>query len=190
MVTNRQIDVFMSDFPIFKKDLPKINIGWLEQNIIEEGKKEREKFDDTTIRVIDYPEGIKGDPIISDNMNPLLMEYAESVSSDIMKEAKGNNALESFQDVNDDTEEIKDSEGKVMDVMLEPEIVTQTFNQKASKDEGTYLCYCNCLVFFCCLSLSLILEHISLQFYSNKFIILQVYRHRYIFLMKSALKKI
>ena len=33
------------EFPILKKDLPKINIGWLEQNIIEEGKEtEGKKF--------------------------------------------------------------------------------------------------------------------------------------------------
>ena len=31
------------EFPILKKDLPKINIGWLEQNIIEEGKELRER---------------------------------------------------------------------------------------------------------------------------------------------------
>ena len=34
------------DFPILKKDLPKINIGWLEQNIIQEGKEKKEKNSD------------------------------------------------------------------------------------------------------------------------------------------------
>ena len=116
---------------------------WIQQEQLRkknksQGKKEREKIDETTIRVIDYPEQIKEDPITSDNVNPLLMEYAESFSSDIMKEAKGTNTLESSQDVGDDTDEFKDSEGKVKDVMIEPEIVTHIPTQKSSKDEGTY----------------------------------------------------
>merc|ERR1711879_226363 len=89
----------------------------------------------TTIRVIEYPEPTNQDLIISENVNPLLMEYAESVSSDIMKEAKEKNTLEASQDFSNDTDEIKDSDGKVEDVMLEPEVSTLTTTHKSSNDE-------------------------------------------------------
>merc|ERR1712098_475925 len=57
-------------------------------------RKEREKIAETTIRIIDYPEPAKEDldkTPAKENVNPLLADFADSVSSDILKEAKDNN---------------------------------------------------------------------------------------------------
>merc|ERR1712072_225357 len=69
-----------------------------------------------------------------DNVNSLLMEYAESVSSDIIKEAKGRNTSEHSEEVGSATEEVKASKLKVNDGTLEPEMHKTA--QISSKDEG------------------------------------------------------
>merc|ERR1711981_558128 len=124
-----------------------LKVKWIQQEQIRkknknQGTKEREKIEETTIRVIDYPKRLTSDfkeiqtnPTDSmDNVNSLLMEYAESVSSDIMKEAKGRNTSEYGEDVTNATEEDKSSKLKFNDGTKEPEMHETT--QISSKDEG------------------------------------------------------
>ena len=104
---------------------------WIKQ---EQDKKENQgqlKKEKDTIRGkgIPAPEGSSSKPAkdglqevqICEDVNPFLIEYAQSISSDIMKEAKGKNALKATNKTTDE---------------LEPEVVGQESSEKSSKDEG------------------------------------------------------
>merc|ERR1712223_244853 len=69
---------------------------WNEQEALKKSSKkpkdkEREKIEETTIRIIEYPEPSKDDldrTEKSEKVDPLLMEFADSVSTDILRDAK------------------------------------------------------------------------------------------------------
>ena len=101
--------------------------------------KEREKIEETTIRIIDYPEPAKEDldkTPAKENVNPLLADFADSVSSDILKEAKDNNT-ESVEELGAFAEKTEDNvNGKPS-----TEIITHKTSSKSSKDEGISDCF-------------------------------------------------
>ena len=113
---------------------------WIEQ---EEQKKsdkkqkskEREKIEETTIRIVDYPEPAKEDLDrirAKENVSPLLVDFADSVSSDILKEAKEDNNTESVEELDAFAEETEDNiNGK-----QSTEIIKHKTSSKSSKDEG------------------------------------------------------
>merc|ERR1711972_500032 len=88
----------------------------------------------TTIRIIDYPEPAKEDldkTPAKENVNPLLADFADSVSSDILKEANDNNT-ESVEELGAFAEKTEDNvNGKPS-----TEIITHKTSSKSSKDEG------------------------------------------------------
>ena len=112
---------------------------WIQQEALKKKKKtsktkEREQIEEATIRIVEYPEPINEDPVkieTAEHINPLLAEFADSVSSDILKEAKRKNS-ESVEELADGTDE----NITVLDGKQSIEMVTQKTSTKSSEDEG------------------------------------------------------